>query len=272
MLVSPVVAVFVTELTPPIVVPTPLFSVPVTALDACPTALGFFGIVAGFAVLTAVGVGFVPSALAAGLTTGVVFFTDVVIFGVVVVEVELVVDFTGVVFAGVVTFGALIFGAALAAFLRFGPAVRVRVGDVVAGVVVFATTGVFFTGLDASPVVLLAVTGVFFTGVTLGVVEDTVFFAATGVVVAVVGVDLRTSFAGAFLIGVAVSPLVLIAVDVVFFTGVAAFFVVDAAVLVAVEGDFFTVELPPCATFWRFATPAANVRKTRHRYLEQHTL
>lgn len=269
-LVSPVVAVLVTEFTPPVVRPTPLLTVPVTAFEACPTTPGFLavGVVAGVLFFIAAGVGFVPSAFMGDLTAGVVFFTGVVL---VAVEVEFV-----AVFAGVVVFGVLSLGAEPEAFFKFGPAVRVRTGDVLDAGMAFFATGVCAGALVALLTAgLLVVTGVFFTDVTPDVLgpDGTVFFTAVGVVVAFTGgvffaglaladtgVAVLLSFAGVFFTGVTDAPADLVAVVAVFFTGVAAFCVVDGAVLDADDGVFFVEGEPPPAAFWRFATPATTVR------------
>ena len=257
-LFSPVVALLVTEFTPPVVRPTPLFTVPVTAFDACPTTPGFFavGVVTGVLFFTGAGVGFVPSAFTDDLAAGAVFFTGVVLAAVEVVFVTV--------------FAVLSLGAEAAAFFMFGPVVRVRTGAGVpntpgAGVAFFAAVGVCVAVLVALLTAgLLVATGVFFAGVAPEVLgaDGTAFFTAVGVVVAFTGgvffagvalvdtgVAVLFSLAGAFFTGVTDVPAGLVAVVAVFLTGVTVFCAVEGAVLGADDGVFFAVGELPATVF-----------------------
>ena len=267
----PDVALSVTVLTPPVVMPTPLFNVPVAALVVCPMMPGFFA--AGVTVvvfLAATGVGVVPS----GFTV-----------------------FTGAFLTGV-AFVAVVLGVEFAA----GSTLEVGGVDEVADETGFfaAATGVFFTGvaldeeaLVATGVAFFAVVVVVFAGVPV-VPVDVVAFAGVPtfpVVVAGAAVLVELSFAGAFLIGVAAgvafvaagvafvadgvtfvdagvafdaAGVTFVAAGVVFvaaagaafLTGVAAFGVAVEAVFEAVAGVFFAVCCAPSATLERLPTLA----------------
>jgi hypothetical protein len=213
---TPDVALSVMVFTPPVVIPTPLFKVPVAALVVWPMTPGFFAAaVVGVAFLAAVGVGLVPSGFAAFtgvFLTGVAFDVDVVAFEAV-EDTGFFAAATGVFFAGVVL---EVEGVELA------PA---------AGVAFFAVVETLFAGV---PIVLFA------GGTFAGVPTVPVVFA--GAVVFVV-----LSFAGAFLTGVA-AGVDFVAVDVAFdaagaafFTGVVVFEAAVDVVLDAVAGAFFAV-------------------------------
>ena len=260
----PDVALSVTVLTPPVVMPTPLFNVPVAALVVCPMMPGFFA--AGVTVvvfLAAAGVGVVPS--------GFTVFTGAFLTGVAFVVVVLGVEFAA------------------------GSTLEVGGVDEVADETGFfaAATGVFFTGvaldveaLVATGVAFFAVVVVVFAGVPV-VPVDVVAFAGVPtfpVVVAGAAVLVELSFAGAFLIGVAAgvafvadgvtfvdagvafdaAGVTFVAAGVVFvaaagaafLTGVAAFGVAVEAVFEAVAGVFFAVCCAPSATLERLPTLA----------------
>lgn len=266
---SPVVVALVTEFTPPVVRPTPLFTVLVTVFEACPRTPGFFGAVTGVDFFTEEGVGLVPSAFVGlDLAAGIVFLGGVALAA----EDVPVADF--VTFAVFVTLDS---GAELVGLLMFEATVRVRVGAVVAGVFVvfvvfFVVTGGLAIVLDVLLIVLLLVAmAAFFVWGTVETldIEGTGFFATAGVLVVFTaevlvvdaGVEVLASFAGALLTGVAAAPPVFVAVDVVFLTGVAAFCVVVVIVLGAVDAVFFAVEDPLAATLCRLATPAIRIRR-----------
>jgi len=252
-LFSPVVAVLVTEFTVPVVRPTPLFSAPVAALDAWPTTPGCFAAGAGAGdgavFFTAAGVGFVASGLAVRMGNFLGAGFVVVVDGVDVAALAGVLAFTGVLAAGV---------DALEDGRGFLVPMGVRVG---AGAFTGVFVGVFAVSLG---VIFFAATGVFLTGVVFDVAGAAFFAAAgvlTGVVFCVVLVGeargaAEFSFAGAFLIGVVADPVALVAAGVAFFTGAVVFWAVDVVVFAAVAGVFFAVEEAPWATFCKSPTPA----------------
>jgi hypothetical protein len=243
-LLRPVVAESATVFTVPVVRPTPLFRVPVAALDAWPIAPGFFaGAAAGVDFLAAMGVGFVPSGLEEAMDLGGTFL----------IGVAFVPD--DAVLAGILA-GVLVF-AVVTGLLAGVEALGVETGSgflVPMGVRtgfgasptedLVAETGVFFTGVARDPVSAF-LTGRGFTvpsGVR-GLAGVDAVFAGVDTVFAGVDDAVEFNFAGAFFAGVE-------AAGVACLTGVAAFDVV----LVALAAGFFAVCCAPEATFCKFPT------------------
>jgi hypothetical protein len=236
---TPEVAESETVFSVPVVRPTVLFVAPVMAFAPWPMTPGFLATAGlGTVFCAETGVGFVPSGFT-DLTA--VFFEAVVVLGFTGVAFEgvLVLGLTGVALVVEVVLGlrgvaleveavlglrgveavvavAVAFEAGMAAFLMLGPWVR-ETGRVFC--VPRAVRGFFeaaLVGVVLLTAVGLAVTGAFFTaGVPAGVAVAGVALVAAGVA--------RTSFAGAFLTGVApvFAATGVEEAGVVFFTGVA---------------------------------------------------